>query len=57
MLVVANVSQAVPSGGIPARTSLRNRNCGPKDADDTMALFYFPLNVCGSIIKVEVKTA
>ncbi|XP_028994635.1 uncharacterized protein LOC114848361 [Betta splendens] len=52
MVVVANLSQAVPSGGIPARTSLRNRNCGPKDADDTMALFSFPLNVCGSSIKI-----
>ncbi|AWO97590.1 zona pellucida protein Y1 [Scophthalmus maximus] len=52
MTVVADLSLANPSGRIPARTNLNDKYCGPKEADDTRALFSFPLNSCGSIIKL-----
>ncbi|XP_035004278.2 uncharacterized protein LOC118102293 [Hippoglossus stenolepis] len=52
MTVVADLSLAISSGGIPARSNLLNTHCGPKEADDTRALFSFPLNSCGSIIKL-----
>ncbi|XP_056225237.1 uncharacterized protein LOC130164493 [Seriola aureovittata] len=53
MTVVADLSRAVPSGGIPARTNLVDKYCGPKEADDSRALFSFPLNSCGSIVKLN----
>ncbi|CAB1423933.1 unnamed protein product [Pleuronectes platessa] len=46
--VVADLSL----GGIPARSTLRSTYCGPKEADDTRALFHFPLNSCGSTVKL-----
>ncbi|XP_044196856.1 uncharacterized protein LOC122973430 isoform X1 [Thunnus albacares] len=52
MTVVADLSLAVPSGGIPARANLVDKYCGPKEADSTRALFSFPLNSCGSIVKL-----
>ncbi|XP_071316154.1 uncharacterized protein [Trachinotus anak] len=52
MTVVADLSLAMPSGGVPARTNLIDKYCGPKEADDTRALFSFPLNSCGSIVKL-----
>ncbi|XP_019951333.2 uncharacterized protein [Paralichthys olivaceus] len=52
MTVMADLSLASSSGGIPARSNLLNTYCGPKEADDTRALFSFPLNSCGSIIKL-----
>uniref|UniRef100_A0A3B4VD57 Zona pellucida protein AX 4 n=1 Tax=Seriola dumerili TaxID=41447 RepID=A0A3B4VD57_SERDU len=52
MTVVADLSRAVTSGGIPARTNLVDKYCGPKEADDSRALFSFPLNSCGSIVKL-----
>ncbi|XP_040887277.1 uncharacterized protein LOC121177128 isoform X2 [Toxotes jaculatrix] len=52
MTVVADLSLVIPSGGIPARSNLINKYCGPKEADDTRALFSFPLNSCGSIVKL-----
>ncbi|XP_034425248.1 uncharacterized protein LOC117752166 [Hippoglossus hippoglossus] len=52
MTVVADLSLAISSGGIPARSNLLNTHCGPKEVDDTRALFSFPLNSCGSIIKL-----
>ncbi|XP_056225235.1 uncharacterized protein LOC130164491 isoform X2 [Seriola aureovittata] len=56
MTVVADLSRAVPSGGIPARTNLVDKDCGPKEADDSRALFSFPLNGCGSIVKLGQET-
>ncbi|XP_044196859.1 uncharacterized protein LOC122973432 [Thunnus albacares] len=53
MTVVADLSLAVPSGGIPARANLIDKYCGPKEADSTRALFSFPLNSCGSIVKLN----
>lgn len=51
--MVADLSLSISIGGSPSSTSLLNKNCGPKEADDTRALFSFPLHTCGSIIKVE----
>ncbi|XP_040887283.1 uncharacterized protein LOC121177134 [Toxotes jaculatrix] len=53
MTVVADLSLVIRSGGIPARSNLINKYCGPKEADDTRALFSFPLNSCGSIVKLS----
>ncbi|XP_076581730.1 uncharacterized protein LOC143317460 [Chaetodon auriga] len=50
MTVVADLSLAIPSGGLPARTNLRDKYCGPKEADNTRAFFSFPLNSCGSTV-------
>ncbi|XP_033466050.2 uncharacterized protein LOC117246301 isoform X2 [Epinephelus lanceolatus] len=52
MTVAADLSLAIPSGGVPARTNLRDKYCGPKETDSTRALFSFPLNSCGSIVKL-----
>ncbi|XP_070786321.1 uncharacterized protein [Enoplosus armatus] len=52
MTVVADLSLVIPSGGVPARTNLINKYCGPKEADGTRALFSFPFNSCGSIVKL-----
>ncbi|XP_042368616.1 uncharacterized protein LOC121962426 [Plectropomus leopardus] len=52
MTVVADLSLAIPSGGNPARTNLMDKYCGPKESDDTRALFSFPLNSCGSTVKL-----
>lgn len=54
MTVVADLSAAVRSGGSPARASLVNKLCGPTDSDATRALFSFPLNSCGSTVKVGI---
>ncbi|KAM6960325.1 uncharacterized protein LKV04_021882 [Tautogolabrus adspersus] len=53
MTVVADLSLAIPSGGVPARTNLIDKYCGPKETDDTRALFSFPLNSCGSTVKLD----
>uniref|UniRef100_A0A673CS90 ZP domain-containing protein n=1 Tax=Sphaeramia orbicularis TaxID=375764 RepID=A0A673CS90_9TELE len=53
MTVVADLSLAVPSGGVPASTNLLDKNCGPREADDTRALFSFPVNTCGSVVKLS----
>ncbi|XP_034532173.1 uncharacterized protein LOC117807180 [Notolabrus celidotus] len=53
MTVVADVSLAMPSGGDPARTNLVDKYCGPKETDGTRALFSFPLNSCGSNVKLD----
>ncbi|XP_049425200.1 uncharacterized protein LOC125884345 isoform X2 [Epinephelus fuscoguttatus] len=53
MTVAADLSLAIPSGGVPARTNLRDKYCGPKETDGTRALFSFPLNGCGSIVMLD----
>ncbi|XP_042337388.1 zona pellucida sperm-binding protein 4-like [Plectropomus leopardus] len=52
MTVVADLSLAIPSGGNPARTNLVDKYCGPKETDNTRALFSFPLNSCGTTVKL-----
>ena len=56
MTVVADLSLAIASGGVPARTNLVDKYCGPKEADGTKVLFSFPLNSCGSTVKVLLLT-
>ncbi|XP_076015578.1 uncharacterized protein LOC143007947 [Genypterus blacodes] len=51
LTVVADMSMAIPRGGIPAWT-LRNETCGPKAVDGTRVLFSFRLNTCGTRIKL-----
>ncbi|TKS92866.1 hypothetical protein D9C73_027147 [Collichthys lucidus] len=53
MTVVADLSLAIPSGGVPARANLVDKYCGPKETDSTRALFSFPLNSCGSTVKLN----
>uniref|UniRef100_A0A3P8UE26 Zona pellucida protein AX 4 n=1 Tax=Cynoglossus semilaevis TaxID=244447 RepID=A0A3P8UE26_CYNSE len=52
MAAIVDLSQSVANGGIPARTNLVDKYCGPKEADDTRMLFSFSLNSCGSIAKL-----
>lgn len=56
MTVVADLSLAIPSGSVPARTNLLDKYCGPKESDSTRALFSFQLNSCGSTVKVLLST-
>ncbi|KAI4808710.1 hypothetical protein KUCAC02_000758 [Chaenocephalus aceratus] len=41
MTVVADLALAIPNGGNPARTNLRDKYCGPKETDGSRALFSF----------------
>ncbi|XP_073331285.1 uncharacterized protein [Pagrus major] len=52
MTVVADLSLVIPSGGVAVRTNLVDKYCGPKEADGTRALFSFPLNSCGSTVRL-----
>ncbi|XP_060887980.1 uncharacterized protein LOC132958917 [Labrus mixtus] len=52
MTVVADLSLAIPSGGVTARTSAIDKHCGPKETDDTRALFSIPLSGCGTRVKL-----
>ncbi|XP_034082260.1 uncharacterized protein LOC117552758 isoform X1 [Gymnodraco acuticeps] len=51
--VVADLALAIPNGGNPARTNLRDKYCGPKETDGSRALFSFSLNSCGSTVKLN----
>ncbi|XP_033992842.1 zona pellucida protein AX 4 [Trematomus bernacchii] len=53
MTVVADLALAIPNGGNPARTNLRDKYCGPKETDGSRALFSFSLNSCGSAVKLN----
>ncbi|XP_032366576.1 uncharacterized protein LOC116685762 [Etheostoma spectabile] len=50
--VVADLSLAITSEGVPARINLLDKNCRPKEMDGTRALFSFPINGCGSTVKL-----
>ncbi|XP_034722669.1 uncharacterized protein LOC117941751 [Etheostoma cragini] len=50
--VVADLSLAIASEGVPARIHLVDKNCRPKEMDGTRALFSFPINGCGSTVKL-----
>ncbi|KAM8898521.1 zona pellucida protein AX 4 [Spinachia spinachia] len=52
MTVVAAVSLALPTGGVPAETHLVDQYCEPRETDGTRALFSYPVNSCGSSIKL-----
>ena len=49
--IVANLS-AIPSAGDPYRLSLLNRTCGPDASDESLALFTFGVDTCGTRVKV-----
>nr|XP_057923933.1 uncharacterized protein LOC131125913 [Doryrhamphus excisus] len=53
MTVLADLSLITPSGATPSRSNLLDVFCGPVEADNTKALFSFPLNGCSS--KVELS--
>ncbi|XP_049609284.1 uncharacterized protein [Syngnathus scovelli] len=53
MTVVADVSRMTPSGARPLTSNLLDSLCGPAEADETRALFSFPLNSCGSKVKLR----
>uniref|UniRef100_A0A3Q3WVG5 Uncharacterized protein n=1 Tax=Mola mola TaxID=94237 RepID=A0A3Q3WVG5_MOLML len=54
MTVVADLSLAIQGRGALGRTHLIDRYCRPKESDDTRVLFSFPLNSCGSTVKVRL---
>ncbi|XP_061664728.1 uncharacterized protein LOC133494694 isoform X2 [Syngnathoides biaculeatus] len=53
MTVVANLSLITPSGATPSTSNLLDDFCSPAEADHSRALFSFPLNSCGSKIKLS----
>ncbi|XP_063756404.1 uncharacterized protein LOC134875728 isoform X2 [Eleginops maclovinus] len=53
MTVVVDLSLAIPSGGVAARTNLRDKYCGPTETDRKWALFSLSLNSCGSTVKLN----
>uniref|UniRef100_A0A3Q3X3B3 ZP domain-containing protein n=1 Tax=Mola mola TaxID=94237 RepID=A0A3Q3X3B3_MOLML len=55
MTVVADLSLAIQGRGALGRTHLIDRYCRPKESDDTRVLFSFPLNSCGSTVKVRLS--
>ncbi|TDG99756.1 hypothetical protein EPR50_G00197110 [Perca flavescens] len=50
--VVADLPSVITSEGVPAGTNLVDPNCGPKEMDSSRALFSFPVNSCGSTVKL-----
>ncbi|XP_036451860.1 zona pellucida protein AX 4 [Colossoma macropomum] len=52
MTVVSDVTKAVPRAD-PARATLLDRNCKPRDFDETKVLFSFGLNTCGTRVKIN----
>lgn len=56
MTAMVDLSQDVQNGVNPATTHLLDRNCRPKDSDQTAVLFSFALNSCGTTVKVAAST-
>ncbi|KAA8577495.1 hypothetical protein FQN60_007065, partial [Etheostoma spectabile] len=50
--VVADLSLAITSEGVPSRIHLVDKNCRPKEMDGTRALSSFPINSCGSTVEL-----
>ncbi|KAJ8410381.1 hypothetical protein AAFF_G00203620 [Aldrovandia affinis] len=51
MTVVASFTAAIPPVE-PSRTTLLDKNCKPRDADATRALFAFGVNTCGTRVLI-----
>lgn len=54
MTVKLDLSPHVQGGVHPARTHLLDKSCRPDASDGTRVLYSFPLNSCGSTVKVAV---
>ncbi|XP_068569968.1 zona pellucida protein AX 4 [Cebidichthys violaceus] len=54
LTVVADMALASPIGGLPAKFNLVDKFCGPRENNGTRALFSFPLNTCGTTIKLSM---
>uniref|UniRef100_A0AAR2JYY3 ZP-N domain-containing protein n=1 Tax=Pygocentrus nattereri TaxID=42514 RepID=A0AAR2JYY3_PYGNA len=52
MTVLSDVTEAVLRAD-PARATLLDRNCKPRDFDETKVLFSFGLNTCGTRVKIN----
>ncbi|XP_037118885.1 LOW QUALITY PROTEIN: uncharacterized protein LOC119129636 [Syngnathus acus] len=53
MTVAADLSRMTPGGASPLTSNLLDSSCGPAEVDETRALFSFPLNSCGSKVKLR----
>jgi len=53
--LVANVSVATPRGGEPYSVSLLDKTCGAIEKDESMALFVFGVNNCGTRVEVTLR--
>ncbi|KAK9523137.1 hypothetical protein VZT92_019554 [Zoarces viviparus] len=54
LTVVADMSLAIPSRGLPARFNLVDKFCGAREESGTRALFSFPINICGTTIELSM---
>ncbi|XP_068612174.1 uncharacterized protein [Brachionichthys hirsutus] len=52
MTVVADLPLSVPSATAHVKIHLADERCRPKEADGARVLFSFPLNSCGSTVKL-----
>ncbi|KAM9717690.1 uncharacterized protein ACNS7B_021300 [Menidia menidia] len=52
MTVVADLSAVLQDGEVPVSTHLINELCIAKEMDGTRVLFSFPVNSCGSVVKL-----
>uniref|UniRef100_A0A3P9KKL7 Zona pellucida protein AX 4 n=1 Tax=Oryzias latipes TaxID=8090 RepID=A0A3P9KKL7_ORYLA len=53
MTVAADLSEVIPSGQMPVNFHLYNKLCVPNEVNGTRVLFSFPVNSCGSVIKLR----
>ncbi|RVE60504.1 hypothetical protein OJAV_G00181740 [Oryzias javanicus] len=53
MTVAADLSGVVPSGQMPVNFHLYNKLCVPNEVNGTRVLFSFPVNSCGSVVKLR----
>ncbi|XP_037539427.1 zona pellucida protein AX 4 [Nematolebias whitei] len=53
MTVVTDLFRVLPNGQIPTGTHLSNNLCVAKEMDGTKVLYSFPLNSCGSVVKLS----
>uniref|UniRef100_A0A3B3BWL2 Zona pellucida protein AX 4 n=1 Tax=Oryzias melastigma TaxID=30732 RepID=A0A3B3BWL2_ORYME len=53
MTVAADLSGVIPSGQMPVNFHLYNKLCVPNEVNGTRVLFSFPVNSCGSVVKLR----